>query len=433
MEDLLVAQFREEPADALRVAAVPHQVDVPVVSLAEVEGLAVETDGQSSQQAQDHALIPRRIDDAFGLGDHGRAGRDDEFGGDRGFHDSIRIAFRRSQYVTAAALQCRGVMLHGGGPEMIVGCPREIKNNENRVGITPAGAWALTKAGHQVLVERAAGVGSAFSDEDYAAKCAELVDDAAEVWARSDMVVKVKEPLPSEYQYFRDDLVLFTYLHLAPDRDLTDVLLESGIMGIAYETVQLADMSLPLLVPMSEVAGRMSVLVGAHYLAYPNGGLGLLPSGVPGVYPGEILIIGGGIVGINAAKMAAGLGARAIILDVSAERMKYLDDVLPANCKTVHSDRSSLEHYLTLADLVVGAVLGRGHPGAHAGHARDAAPHEASLPWWSTWPWTRADVSRLPTPPLTRIRCTTKKASSTMPSPICPAPTRAPPRWRSPT
>ena len=240
---------------------------------------------------------------------------------------------------------------------MIVGCPREIKNNENRVGITPAGAWALTKAGHQVLVERAAGVGSAFSDEDYAAKCAELVDDAAEVWARSDMVVKVKEPLASEYQYFRDDLVLFTYLHLAPDRDLTDVLLESGIMGIAYETVQLADMSLPLLVPMSEVAGRMSVLVGAHYLAYPNGGLGLLPSGVPGVYPGEILIIGGGIVGINAAKMAAGLGARAIILDVSAERMKYLDDVLPANCKTVHSDRSSLEHYLTLADLVIGAVL----------------------------------------------------------------------------
>ena len=248
-------------------------------------------------------------------------------------------------------------MLHGGGPDMIVGCPREIKNNENRVGITPAGAWALTKAGHQVLVERAAGVGSAFSDEDYAAKCAELVDDAAEVWARSDMVVKVKEPLASEYQYFRDDLVLFTYLHLAPDRDLTDVLLESGIMGIAYETVQLADMSLPLLVPMSEVAGRMSVLVGAHYLAYPNGGLGLLPSGVPGVYPGEILIIGGGIVGINAAKMAAGLGARAIILDVSAERMKYLDDVLPANCKTVHSDRSSLEHYLTLADLVIGAVL----------------------------------------------------------------------------
>ena len=240
---------------------------------------------------------------------------------------------------------------------MIVGCPREIKNNENRVGLTPAGAWALTCAGHEVLIERSAGLGSAFRDEDYAAKGARLVDDAGEVWRRADMVVKVKEPLPSEFQHFREDLVLFTYLHLAPARDLTDVLLDSRIIGIAYETVQLVDNSLPLLVPMSEVAGRMSVLVGAHYLAYPNGGLGLLPSGVPGVYPGEILIIGGGIVGINAAKMAAGLGARAIILDVSAERMKYLDDVLPANCKTVHSDRSSLEHYLTLADLVIGAVL----------------------------------------------------------------------------
>lgn len=240
---------------------------------------------------------------------------------------------------------------------MIVGCAKEIKNNENRVGLTPAGAWALTQAGHKVLIERSAGLGSGFADEDYAGKGAELVEGAAEVWARAEMVVKVKEPLPSEYQYFRDDLVLFTYLHLAPVPDLTNALLESRIMGIAYETVQLADRSLPLLVPMSEVAGRMSVLVGAHYLAYPNGGLGLLASGVPGVAPAEVLIIGGGIVGINAAKMAAGLGARVVILDVSAERMKYLDDVLPANCMTVHSDRSSLEHYLTSADLVIGAVL----------------------------------------------------------------------------
>ena len=164
---------------------------------------------------------------------------------------------------------------------MIVGCAREIKNNENRVGLTPAGAWALTRAGHKVLIERSAGVGSGFSDEDYAAKGAEPVETAAEVWARSDMVVKVKEPLPSEYGYFRDDLVLFTYLHLAPVPTLTDALLQGGIVGVAYETVQLADHSLPLLVPMSEVAGRMSVLVGAHYLAYPNGGLGLLASGVP--------------------------------------------------------------------------------------------------------------------------------------------------------
>jgi len=240
---------------------------------------------------------------------------------------------------------------------VIVGCVKEIKNNENRVGLTPAGAWALSQAGHKVLIEKSAGVGSGFADADYASKGAELIASAAEVWSRSNMVVKVKEPLPSEYGYFRDDLALFTYLHLAPVPDLTNALLDSGIMGIAYETVQLADRSLPLLVPMSEVAGRMSVMVGAHYLAYPNGGLGLLPSGVPGVAPAEVLIIGGGVVGINAAKMAAGLGARVAILDVSPERMKYLDDVLPNNCKTVHSDRSSLERYLASADMVIGGVL----------------------------------------------------------------------------
>lgn len=240
---------------------------------------------------------------------------------------------------------------------MIVGCPKEIKNNENRVGITPGGVWALARAGHQVLIEQSAGMGSGFTDDDYQEKGAELVADAADVWSRADMVVKVKEPLPSEYPYFRKDLILFTYLHLAPVPDLTDALLESGIIAVAYETVQLPDGSLPLLVPMSEVAGRMSVLVGVHYLAYPNGGLGLLASGVPGVAPAEVLVIGGGVVGTNAAKMAAGLGTRVHILDVSAERMKYLDDVLPANCKTVHSDRSSLERYLASADLVIGAVL----------------------------------------------------------------------------
>lgn len=240
---------------------------------------------------------------------------------------------------------------------MIVGCTKEIKNNENRVGLTPAGVWALTQAGHEVLIEKSTGLGSGFSDDDYATRGAELVADAAEAWSRSEMVVKVKEPLPSEYQYFRDDLVLFTYLHLAPVPDLTSALLDSGVMSIAYETVQLPDRTLPLLVPMSEVAGRMSTLVGNHYLAYPNGGLGLLASGVPGVAPAEVLIIGGGVVGINAAKMAAGLGARVVILDKSAVRMKYLDDVLPPNCKTVHSDRSSLELYLASADLVIGAVL----------------------------------------------------------------------------
>jgi alanine dehydrogenase len=240
---------------------------------------------------------------------------------------------------------------------VIVGCCREIKNNENRVGLTPGGVWALTRAGHKVLVEKSAGLGSGFSDEQYKAKGGEIVDQAADVWAGSNMVIKVKEPLPSEYKYFRDDLVLFTYLHLAPAPDLTRAMLVSGIIGIAYETVQLPGGELPLLVPMSELAGRMAVTEGAFYLAYPNGGLGRFISGVPGVAPSEVLIIGGGVVGINAAKMAGGQGARVTILELDANRMKYLDDVLPKNCVTVFSDRSALEHYLPCADLVIGAVL----------------------------------------------------------------------------
>ncbi len=240
---------------------------------------------------------------------------------------------------------------------MIVGCPKEIKNNENRVGLTPGGVWALTQAGHKVLVEKGAGAGSHFSDEEYQGKGAEIVPGAPEVWKRAQLVVKVKEPLPSEYQYFREDLVLFTYLHLAPVPDLTRALLDSGIVGVAYETVQLPNGELPLLVPMSEVAGRMAVTVGAFYMGYPSGGGGRLIGGVPGVCPAEVLIIGGGIVGINAAKMAAGLGARVTILDVNADRMKYLDDVLPRNCVTVHSDRSAIERHLPGSDLVIGAVL----------------------------------------------------------------------------
>jgi alanine dehydrogenase len=243
------------------------------------------------------------------------------------------------------------------GDVVIVGCPKEIKNNENRVGLTPGGAWALTQGGHTVLVEKGAGGGSHFFDEEYRGKGAEVVSTASEVWSRSELVVKVKEPLPSEYQFFRDDLALFTYLHLAPVPDLTKALLDSGIVAIAYETVQLPNGELPLLVPMSEVAGRMAVTVGAYYMGYPNGGNGRLIGGVPGVCPAEVLIIGGGIVGINAAKMAAGLGARVTILDVNADRMKYLDDVLPKNCVTVHSDRSAIERHLPCADLVIGAVL----------------------------------------------------------------------------
>jgi alanine dehydrogenase len=247
--------------------------------------------------------------------------------------------------------------LHGGEREMIVGCPKEIKDSENRVALTPAGARALVAAGHECLVEKAAGKGSGFSDQDYAVCGAKLVDDGASVWNGSEMVVKVKEPLPEEYGYFRSDLILFTYLHLAPVPKLTEALLKSGITGIAYETVQLDDGTLPLLVPMSEVAGRAAIVVGSHYLAHPQGGPGCLIGGVPGVAPAEVVIIGGGVVGLNAAKMAAGLGARVTILDVHAERMKYLDDILPRNCVTMHSDPNTVEECLTKADLVVGAVL----------------------------------------------------------------------------
>ncbi len=240
---------------------------------------------------------------------------------------------------------------------MIIGCPKEIKESENRVALTPAGVRALVRTGHECLIEESAGVGSGFADQEYAACGAELVADGSEVWARSQMVVKVKEPLPQEYAYFRDDLILFTYLHLAPVPQLTQALLKSGVLAIAYETVQLSDGSLPLLVPMSEVAGRAAVVVGAHFLAFPQGGPGLLIGGVPGVPPAEVLIVGGGVVGLNAAKMAAGLSARVTILDIHAERLKYLDDVLPRNCVTVHSDHIAIERCLSTADLVVGAVL----------------------------------------------------------------------------
>lgn len=239
---------------------------------------------------------------------------------------------------------------------MNVGVVREIKNNENRVGVTPAGVWAFGEHGHSVVIEKGAGVGSGFSDEDYALRGAELVDTAEEAWRRADMIVKVKEPLPSEYPFLQKDKVLFTYLHLAPDPDQTTALLESGTIGIAYETVQVGD-RLPLLEPMSEVAGRMAPFVGASCLAYPAGGLGILMSGVPGVAPANVLILGGGTVGMNAAKVAAGTGARVTILELNPARQKHLDDIMPRNCVTLHSDRANLERCLPQADLVVGGVL----------------------------------------------------------------------------
>ena len=240
---------------------------------------------------------------------------------------------------------------------MIVGVPREIKDNENRVAITPAGVRALSAAGHQVLVERGAGDGSGFLDEDYRGAGALLSSDSAEVWERADMVMKVKEPLPSEYGNFRRDLILFTYLHLAPEPALTRALMESGVTAVAYETIQLADRSLPLLTPMSEVAGRMAVQIGAQFLEKPQGGRGILLGGVPGVLPGRVVVIGGGIVGTNAARMALGTGAEVTIVDVNPERLRVLDDMFGGRLRTLMSNEYNIEEAVRTADLLVGAVL----------------------------------------------------------------------------
>lgn len=246
---------------------------------------------------------------------------------------------------------------------MIVGIPRELKNNENRVAITPAGVEALRKAGHEVLVEKSAGIASGFGDNEYLDKGARIQSPAAEVWNQADMIIKVKEPLPEEYGYFRTGLILFTYLHLAPEAGLTKALVESGVTAIGYETIQLEDGSLPLLIPMSEVAGRMAVQIGAGLLEKPHGGKGILLGGVPGVQPGEVVIVGGGIVGTNAAKMALGLGARVTVLDLNAGRLRNLDDVFGGRLITIMSDAYQLEQAVRKADLLIGAVL---IPGARA-------------------------------------------------------------------
>ncbi|MBY0013270.1 alanine dehydrogenase [Paenibacillus typhae] len=246
---------------------------------------------------------------------------------------------------------------------MIIGVPKEIKNNENRVALTPAGVEALCKAGHKVLIEESAGIGSGFSDGEYLNKGAVLYPAAAQIWNEAEMVLKVKEPLPEEYSYFRKGLILFTYLHLAPEAELTKALVDSGVTAVGYETIQLADGSLPLLIPMSEVAGRMAVQIGARLLEKPQGGKGVLLSGVPGVQPGEVVIVGGGIVGTNAAKMALGLGARVTVLDNNAARLRYLDDIFGGRLITVMSDSYHLEQAVRKADLLIGAVL---IPGARA-------------------------------------------------------------------
>ena len=246
---------------------------------------------------------------------------------------------------------------------MIVGLPKEIKDNENRVGMVPAGVKALTAAGHTVYVEHDAGAGSGIPDEQYIAVGAKILGTAEEVFAKADMIVKVKEPVGPEYQRLREGQILYTYLHLAPAKALTDMLLERKVAGVAYETITAANGSLPLLTPMSEVAGRMSVHVGAYYLQKSNGGRGVLLSGVPGVPPADVVIIGGGVVGTNAAKVAAGMGADVTVLEMSPDRMRELDDIFLGRIKTIASNPVTLEEGCRRADLLIGAVL---IPGAAA-------------------------------------------------------------------
>jgi alanine dehydrogenase len=246
---------------------------------------------------------------------------------------------------------------------MVIGVPREIKDHETRVGLVPSGVATLREAGHEILVEARAGEGSSIPDEDYRKAGAVVLDSARDVWGQADIVVKVKEPQPSEVEYFRPGLILFTYLHLAPLPELTAALLKSRVSAIGYETVQEADRSLPLLEPMSEVAGRLSVQLGAQYLERPNHGRGVLIGGVPGVPPAEVLIIGGGIVGTNAAKVALGTGARVTVLDKSLPRLRELDDIFLGRITTLASNPATLAEAAEKSDLVVGAVL---IPGASA-------------------------------------------------------------------
>ncbi len=246
---------------------------------------------------------------------------------------------------------------------MLIGVPKEIKTNENRIALVPAGAEARTSAGHTVLVEQGAGIGSGFPDEAFTGVGARILPTADEVWRQAEMIMKVKEPIAVEWPRMRRGQVIYTYFHFAASEELTRAVIDSSAVAVAYETVQLPSGELPLLTPMSEVAGRMAIQAGAKYLEKYYGGRGMLLGGVPGVAPANVLIIGGGVVGINAAKMAAGFGARVTILDLSLERLRYLSDVMPANVEMIYSNRHNILERLAHADLVVGAVL---LPGAKA-------------------------------------------------------------------
>ncbi|HEY9044539.1 MAG TPA: alanine dehydrogenase [Ohtaekwangia sp.] len=246
---------------------------------------------------------------------------------------------------------------------MIIGVPKEIKNNENRVALTPAGTQELVKRGHTVYVQKTAGVGSGFYDEDYQKAGATLIADAAEIFSKAEMIMKVKEPIEQEYKLIKKDQLVFTYFHFASYEPLTKAMIASGAVCLAYETVERPDTSLPLLIPMSEVAGRMSIQEGAKYLEKPLKGRGILLGGVPGVKPAKVLVLGGGVVGTNAAKIAAGMGADVTILDLNLTRLRYLDDVMPKNVHTMVSNEYTIRELIKDADLIIGGVL---VPGAKA-------------------------------------------------------------------
>ena len=246
---------------------------------------------------------------------------------------------------------------------MIIGVPKEIKTHENRVSLLPSGVLQFIRNGHTVIVEKGAGVGSGFTDEMYVQRGATIYEDVEKLWQEADMIMKVKEPIQVEYNRMREGQILFTYLHFAASEELTQAVVDSKCIAIAYETVEKSDGSLPLLVPMSEVAGRMAAQEGAKYLEKPTGGRGVLMGGIPGVPPANVIVLGGGIVGVNAAKIASGMGAHTTILDINLKRLRYLDDVMPKNVRTIFSTEGNIRNLLPQTDLVIGAVL---VPGAKA-------------------------------------------------------------------
>ncbi len=248
---------------------------------------------------------------------------------------------------------------------MIIGVPKEIKTHENRVALLPGGVVKMMRNGHNVLIEKGAGEGSGFSDEKYIEAGAEVIDDVEEVWDRAEMIMKVKEPIEPEYARMKKGQIIFTYFHFAASRELTEAVINSGCVAIAYETVEKEDGSLPLLIPMSEVAGRMAAQEGAKYLEKAQGGRGILLGGIPGVKPANVMVIGGGVVGVNAAKIAAGMGANTTIMDINMPRLRYLDDVMSKNVDTMFSSEANIKSMLPDVDMVIGAVL---KPGAKAPH-----------------------------------------------------------------